>query len=153
MICLFVYIYLYPAHTVLLKAKRIGIKWPFLQLHIMILSPKQFQNVCLFLCNREDTYYSITIGSKQGSQAKLLSLSFLTPSSTMITSKPYLHSKEGSTDQPLYHQLLFALNFLPFITSLLYSLDFIITERKFCQIAESCSSIEVVFFVHVKCSR
>ena len=34
--------------------------------------------VCLF-CNRGDTYYSITAGSRQGSLAKPLSLLFLTP--------------------------------------------------------------------------
>ena len=34
---------------------------------------------CLFGCNRGDTYYSITAGSRQGSLAKPLSLLFLTP--------------------------------------------------------------------------
>ena len=33
----------------------------------------------LFVCNRGDTYYSITAGSRQGSLAKPLSLLFLTP--------------------------------------------------------------------------
>ena len=35
--------------------------------------------VCLFVCNRGDTYYSIMAGSRQGSYAKPLSLLFLTP--------------------------------------------------------------------------
>ena len=34
---------------------------------------------CLFVCNRGDTYYSITTSSRQGNLAKPLSLLFLTP--------------------------------------------------------------------------
>ena len=37
------------------------------------------QSNILFVCNRGDTYYSITAGSRQGSFVKPLSLLFLTP--------------------------------------------------------------------------
>ena len=38
---------------------------------------------CFSVCNREDTYYCITAGSRQGSQDKPLSLLLLTPRLTL----------------------------------------------------------------------
>ena len=46
--------------------------------------------VSLFVCNRGDTYYSIMVGSRQGSLAKPLSLLFLTP-------RPVLSSHQHRT--------------------------------------------------------
>ena len=44
-------------------------------------------NSCLFVCNRGDTYYTTTAGSRQGSLAKPLSLLFLTPRPALSSHK------------------------------------------------------------------
>ena len=54
-----------------------------------------FYFVCLFVCNRGDTYYSIKAGSRQGSLAKPQSLLLLTP-------RPALSSHQHRTSVCLF---------------------------------------------------
>ena len=57
-----------------------------------LISKEKTVMICgrLFVCNRGDTYYSISAGSKKGSLAKLISLLFLTP-------RPALSSRQHRT--------------------------------------------------------
>ena len=57
---------------------------------VKILCRRILAITCLFVCNRGDTYYSITAGSKQGSLVKPLSLLFLPP-------RPVLSSHQHRT--------------------------------------------------------